>query len=77
MANSALTVAALKKMCDYQIKQGNGNKKILISNDDEGNGSHELFYAFQEVDKIFDGKFPPSTPWGVDENNIGEYITLG
>lgn len=77
MANTALTVAALKKMCDYQIKQGNGNKKILISNDDEGNGFHELFYAFQEVDKIFDGKYPPSTPWGVDENNIGEYITLG
>ena len=77
MTNTALTVADLKKMCDYQIKQGNGNKKILISNDDEGNGFHELFYAFQEVDKMFDGRFPLSTPWGVDENNIGEYITLG
>lgn len=77
MANTALTVADLKKMCDYQIKQGNGKKKILISNDDEGNGFHELFYAFQEVDKLFDGKYPPSTPWGVDESNIGEYITLG
>ena len=76
MVNTALTVADLKKMCDYQIKKGNGNKKILISNDDEGNGFHELFYAFQEVDKIF-GEFPPSMPWGVDENNIGEYITLG
>lgn len=77
MANTALTVADLKKMCDYQIKQGNGNKKILISNDDEGNGFHELFYAFSEADRIFDGNFPPSMPWGVDENNIGEYITLG
>lgn len=64
MVNSALTVAGLKKMCDYQIKQGNGDKKILISNDDEGNGFHELFYAFQEVDKIFDGKYHPSTPLG-------------
>lgn len=72
-----ITVSALNKLCEEQIKNGNGKKKILISSDDEGNGFHELFYAFSAVDGLFDGKYPPSTPYGVDERNIHEYIILG
>lgn len=74
---NTITIAVLKRLCEEQIKNGNGNKKILISSDDEGNGFHELFYAFSAVDGIFDGKYPPSTPYGVDDSNIHEYIILG
>ena len=41
-----LTVRQLEKLCGEQIALGNGDKHILISDDDEGNGYHTLFYAF-------------------------------
>lgn len=42
----ALTVSQSKAECEKQISAGNGDKKILISCDDEGNGYHGLFYSF-------------------------------
>ena len=42
----AITIKALKKECDKAIKEGFGDKKIMISADDEGNGFHGLFYGF-------------------------------
>ena len=50
MANLGLTVTELEKFCKEQIKKGNGDKHILISSDDEGNGFHTLFYAFTDAD---------------------------
>lgn len=47
----ALTVNQLWKICIEQRKQGNGNKKILISSDDEGNGFHGLFYGITDDQK--------------------------
>lgn len=43
-----LTVMDLAKACAFQIEKGNGNKVVLISNDDEGNGFHTLFYEFTD-----------------------------
>ena len=40
-----LTVEDLFLICKEQIKNGNGDKKIMISDDDEGNGYHYLFYG--------------------------------
>lgn len=48
MANLGLTVNQLLELCKKQVKKGNGNKHIIISNDDEGNGYHTLFYAFTD-----------------------------
>lgn len=42
----ALTIKDLYKECQKEIKKGNGNKVIMISQDDEGNGYHYLWYAF-------------------------------
>ena len=42
----SITVNELWKMCVEQRKNGNGNKKILISADDEGNDFHHLFHGF-------------------------------
>lgn len=42
----AMTVGQLYLACAKQIEDGNGDKKIMISTDDEGNGYHGLFYSF-------------------------------
>ena len=57
----ALTIKDLKKECEKQIKLGNGNKTIMISNDDEGNGYHYLWYSFMQIAELeepieFNGK---------------------
>ena len=41
-----ITVNTLLQLCMEQVKAGNGNKKIFISQDDEGNGFHGLYYGF-------------------------------
>lgn len=41
--NKGLTVKQLFECCKKQIALGNGDKHILISDDDEGNGYHTLF----------------------------------
>lgn len=49
-----LTVKVLKELCEEQIKKGNGDRIIMISDDDEGNGYHYLWYSFitpEELDK--------------------------
>lgn len=48
MANLGLTVKELAALCMEQIKKGNGDKHIIISDDDEGNGYHTLFYSFTD-----------------------------
>ena len=41
-----MTVKELMEHCKHQIEVGNGNKNIVISDDEEGNGYHSLFYPF-------------------------------
>lgn len=48
-----ITVKELLKLCETQINLGNGDKNIAISDDNEGNGFHGLFFAFTEVDKNY------------------------
>lgn len=43
-----ITVNELLTLCEEQKAKGNGNKKIYISIDDEGNGFHPLFYGFTD-----------------------------
>lgn len=48
MANLGITVKDLALLCMEQINKGNGNKHVLLSDDDEGNGYHTLFYSFMD-----------------------------
>lgn len=41
-----ITINMLKVFCEKAIADGYGNKIVLISEDDEGNGYHTLFYQF-------------------------------
>ena len=43
-----VTVKELLELCKEQIAKGNGDKIIILSNDDEGNGYHEMIYHFTE-----------------------------
>lgn len=44
-----ITVKALLNLCLQEVKNGNGDKYIVISDDVEGNGYHGLFYGFTDA----------------------------
>ena len=48
MVMQPMTVKRLKELCEEQIKKGNGDKIVILSNDEEGNGYHECYYEFTE-----------------------------
>lgn len=53
-----MTIKDLYILCVKEIQQGNADKKIVISDDNEGNGFHGLFYGFADAidyqDSIYD-----------------------
>lgn len=49
--NKPLTVKELAKLCQDEIKKGHGDCSIMISDDDEGNGYHYLWYSFSTVEE--------------------------
>lgn len=51
MGNRPMTIKQLKRFCDEEIKKGNGDCSILLSDDDEGNGYHYCWYAFTPIDE--------------------------
>lgn len=69
----SITVEKLAEFCEAQKRLGNGKKKVLLSDDDEGNGYHELFFGFSPTEQIFGGEYSPSYPYGI---NLNDYITL-
>ena len=55
--NKPLTVKELLKLCQDEIKKGHGDYSIMLSDDDEGNGYHYLWYSFitaSELDDAFE-----------------------
>lgn len=48
--NKPITVKQLLEYCKKQVKEGNGDRVIMISDDDEGNGYHYLWYQFMKVE---------------------------
>lgn len=72
-----LTINDLAELVNEEIKKGNGTKKIMLSNDDEGNGYHGLYFAFTPTEKIFSSSYPPSLPYGVKSEELKDYVVLG
>lgn len=50
-----ITVKDLAKLCKVEELKGNGDKVIMISDDDEGNGYHYLWYSFQTAEEYDKG----------------------
>ena len=71
----AITIKQLAKEANRLVKAGYGDKKILLTSDDEGNGTHELFQLFSAVEDE-EGMLP--LPYGVSEEDaINNYLVLG
>lgn len=69
-----ITVKQLLLHCKAAVANGYGDKKILLSGDDEGNEYHELFFGFTQPEDLMS----VSLPFGVTiEKAINEYIILG
>lgn len=49
-----LSVKDLYNECKTQIERGNGDRKIMISQDDEGNGYHYLFFGMATGEEMKD-----------------------
>lgn len=47
--NSQMTVKKLLKLCQEEVKKGNGDKFIVVADDNEGNGYHGMFYGFTDA----------------------------
>ena len=74
----AFTIDELYKDLGQLRKQGLGGKHILISSDDEGNEFHELFYLVNpDAKSFFGGKYSPHLPYGVDYDDLDDYVILG
>ena len=53
-----MKVKDLYKACKEQMDKGNGDKYIVVADDNEGNGYHGMFYEFSEkVDDILSDRF--------------------
>lgn len=73
---NTITVDELYKALAQARKSGLGSKKILLSNDDEGNGYHECFFTVSKCTEDF--LFPGALPYGVsDEEAVNEYVIVG
>ena len=78
----SITISMLARMLQQEIKNGNGAKKILLSNDDEGNGYHEMFFGVTSGKNMEEmGEYLVTNhymlPFGVSEQNINEYVIIG
>lgn len=77
----AITVNELIKDLVKVSQAGFGNKKILISQDDEGNGYHELFFSVTTDVKSFgfgQGWAAGMLPYGVSAEDAEQnYVILG
>lgn len=73
LSNKGITVRELFEACEEQMKMGNANKQIVISDDDEGNGFHTLFFSFtsnpKDVNALAD--------YFHDGNNPDDVVILG
>lgn len=49
-----LTIKDIYEECKQLIKDGNGDKVVMISNDDEGNGYHYCWYSFTTATDLVD-----------------------
>ena len=70
--NKQMTVKDLALLCIEEVKKGNGDKNIVLSDDNEGNGYHGMFYGFSEVDDYFSEQIYDS-----HTKSAGDTIILG
>lgn len=48
-----LTIKDIYNACKREIANGNGNKFLVVSDDNEGNGYHGCFFAISPINDDF------------------------
>ena len=77
-AMEAITIDQLYEALKEAREKGLGSKKILITNDDEGNGYHEAFYSVTEITPENIYMCPSMMPFGVSvEDAKANYVVIG
>lgn len=72
-----MNIKELYKYCQDEILNGNGNKEIYISTDEEGNGFHKMYYAFTSNRELIE-KFASYGTFDISsEDSIEDVILLG
>ena len=70
-----MTIDDLYRFLAAERKKGNGKKKVLLSDDDEGNGFHPCFFGVTPVDKNI---IAYACLHGVSaEDAMNDYVILG
>ena len=77
--DGVITVEQLYNELGKLIKKGKGGKKILLSQDDEGNGYHQMFYGVTtNLRDVFGGVYAPHIPYGISKATvIKDYVIIG
>lgn len=67
-----ITVKELYKLCERAIKDGHGDKNIVVADDNEGNGYHGMFFGFSFIDK-----YTKELIYDSQTNSTADTIILG
>lgn len=70
-----LTIDDLYKELAIARKNGLGKKKIMLSDDDECNGVHLMFFSYAPANECI--AFATDLPYGVNMKDIDDYVVLG
>lgn len=71
--SKGITVRDLLHSCQEQISKGNGDKIVLLSDDDELNGVHTAYYILTDDKDLIRDVIERS----IDRHGIDEVVLLG
>lgn len=75
---NGMTLKELKRQVDAAVKAGLGDKMILISNDDEGNGFHKVWYDLTTDEKLVEMNLTVSYDNAIgDGETAKDFVILG
>jgi hypothetical protein len=66
----------LYKACQKLMKEGKGEKTLILSDDNEGNGYHGMFYTLTEISDE-DAKYYQGCVYDTNEEEVTNCIVVG
>ena len=73
-----LTVLNLFKLLEQEVRNGNGNKVIVVADDNEGNAFHGLFYGItSEPNDIKENIENSNGIYDSQERDLNKIVILG
>ena len=73
-----LTVLNLFKLLEEEVRNGNGNKVIVVADDNEGNAFHGLFYGItSELNDIKENIENSNGIYDSQERDLKKIVILG